>query len=97
MTRQEEIRDKAAIWLYNHEMSGQRGFWTLWLDLPESTKWEYRSYALNLLEHLSSKGCVLKVERKLPTTVYVAGYNIGSEDLDKASYVATEPLIKGGI
>ncbi len=63
MNKQEEIREGIAIWLYNHEMSGGKEWWQLWLDLPEGKKYEYRCYALNLTQKLHSQGVVLLEER----------------------------------
>ncbi len=55
--------------------------------------------AKEIIEYLHSEGCVLKVERELPSYRNAVNksyndYMLGREDMLKAGYVAVEPLIE---
>ncbi len=104
MTKQEEIMEGIAIWIYNYEMSATKSWWALWLDTPDDVKNHYRSCANELMKKLHSEGCVLKVEDKLPDGVMFEIHTDGevikypaSEEVKKvlAGYCAVEPLVEG--
>ncbi|KKN62165.1 hypothetical protein LCGC14_0514440 [marine sediment metagenome] len=104
ITKQEEIREGVAIWLYNYEMSGKHTSWSLWLDIEEDLKYHYRGCVNELMKKMDKQGVVLKVGRELPE--YVGCVNVSDgftkaiaqeaqQDMLKAGYGAFEPLIEG--
>ena len=73
MSKQEEIREKLAEYMYNTvcgiECHGAGGWGQTYKDdATEEEKNDYRRYANTILSHLHSQGAVLKVDRELPIT-----------------------------
>jgi len=89
MTKQEEIREGIAR------------------EYMAATGMEYREgdgkrsiFVDQILAYLHSQGCVLKVERELPSYRNAVNksyndYMLGQEDMLKAGFGAFEPLIAG--
>ena len=94
MTKQEEIREGIAVYLYKCFSTWKE---SSYYDLSELNRQGWLQYADDILSFLHSQGCVLKVDRELPdknknNTWYdddlgeagKIGYDLGVEDALKA-------------
>lgn len=101
MTKQEEIRERAAKVIY--------GDWAIgsipWEKLMEAEKKPWLETADRVLKDEDSQGVVVKVDRELPKLISLTGkaslpekcaYALGVSDMAEkmAGCVAVEPLIK---
>ena len=102
MIKQEEIREGLAIHLYNRLEFGKKGIY--WRDSFETTRKYFLQLAGSSLVHLGKRDVVIKVDRELPENLNASWVKIeddiftelewnSQKALDKAGYVAIEPLI----
>ena len=95
MTKQEEIREGIAQWLYCQYRERRIGEnWTFdWEKVSEEIKDKFREHTKNLAQYLHSQDVVLKVDRELPKLIDRFRGQV-KRVLIQDNWSAVEPLIK---